>query len=129
MGRGMSRASRLQRIEELLMTAPDGYTTAELADRLTVHRTTIWRDLEELSRHAPVQQIDDRYFIDRSDYLSSVRLTRGESLMLYLALRRMIRHPSAIRTPIISPIISPITCRHCGLAPIPPRRKLGSGKP
>jgi hypothetical protein len=24
------------------MTAPDGYTTAELADRFTVHRTTIW---------------------------------------------------------------------------------------
>ena len=96
MGRGMSRASRLQRIEELLMTAPDGYTTTQLADRLNVHRTTIWRDLSELSRHAPVQQIDDRYFIDRSDYLSSVRLSRGESLMLYLALRRMVRHPSRV---------------------------------
>ncbi len=96
MGRAMSRAYRLQRIEELLLSAPDGYTAAELAAKLGVHRTTIWRDLNELSCHAPIQQIDDRYFLNRSDYLSSVRLSRGESLMLYLALRRMIRHPSHV---------------------------------
>lgn len=91
MGRGMSRASRLQRIEELLLNAPDGYTVQELADRLGVHRTTVWRDLNEISCTAPVQQIGNRYLIDRRDYLSSIRLSGGESLMLYLAIRRMIR--------------------------------------
>lgn len=96
MGRGMSRATRLQRIEEMLLSAPNGYTTAELAAILEVHRTTIWRDLNELSRQAPVQQAGEYYFIDRSDYLSSVRLSRGESLMLYLALRRMVQNPSHV---------------------------------
>jgi Fe-S oxidoreductase/predicted DNA-binding transcriptional regulator YafY len=94
MSRGMGRASRLQRIEELLLSAPEGYTVAELADILAVHRTTIWRDLTELSLHAPVQQAGERYFIDRSDYVSSVKLSRGESLMLYLAMRRIVQRLS-----------------------------------
>lgn len=93
MSRGMSRASRLQRIEELLLSTPEGYTASELADVLDVHRTTIWRDLSELSCEVPVQQIGDRYFIDRTEYLSSTRLSRSESLMLYLALRRIMRRP------------------------------------
>jgi Fe-S oxidoreductase/predicted DNA-binding transcriptional regulator YafY len=96
MDRAMSRATRLQHIEELLLSTPAGYTTTELAEKLTVHRTTIWRDLNELSYQAPVQEIDGRYFIDREDYLSSIKLSRGESLMLYIALRRVIRQPALI---------------------------------
>ncbi len=96
MGRGMSRASRLHRIEELLLSTSEGYTIPELAEKLDVHRTTIWRDLTEISCEAPVQQIGNRYLIDRTDYLSSVRLSSAESLMLYLALRRMIRRPSSV---------------------------------
>lgn len=101
MSRGMSRAARLQRIEELLLNAPGGYTIQELAAKLGVHRTTVWRDLNELSRAAPIQQIDTRYLIDRRDYLTSVRLSCGESLMLYLAIRRMVR-----RLPHLPPMMS-----------------------
>jgi Fe-S oxidoreductase/predicted DNA-binding transcriptional regulator YafY len=96
MGRSMSRASRLQRIEELLLSRPDGYTIQELAERLNIHRTTIWRDLNEISCTAPVQKIGSRYLIDPSDYLSSVRLSSGESLMLYLAMRRIMRRLSHV---------------------------------
>jgi Fe-S oxidoreductase/predicted DNA-binding transcriptional regulator YafY len=92
----MNRASRLQRIEELLLSIPEGYTVRELAEKLDVHRTTIWRDLNELSCEAPVQQIGDRYLIDPKDYLSSVRLNPAESLMLYLSMRRMVRRRSHI---------------------------------
>ena len=94
MSRGMSRASRLQRLQELLLGTSEGYTTQELASRLHVHRTTVWRDLGELSCEAPVQQIGDRYLMSRAHHLSSVRLNCGESLMLYLALRRLIRGQS-----------------------------------
>lgn len=90
----MSRAARLRRLEELLLTTSEGHTIGELAKRLGVHYTTIWRDLNELSREAPVQQNGRCYWIDRIDYLSNVRLSGGESLMLYLAMRRMIRQTS-----------------------------------
>lgn len=92
----MSRAVRLQHIEELLIGTSQGYTVQELASKLGVHRTTIWRDLMEISCEAPVQQVENRYLIDRSNYLSSVKLNQSESLMLYLALRRMVRRPSSM---------------------------------
>lgn len=94
MSRAMSRASRLHRLEELLIGTSKGYTLRELAEKLDVHRTTAWRDLNELSREAPVQQEGHRYLIDRKDYISSIRLTSGEALMLYLALRRLLRQRS-----------------------------------
>ncbi len=94
MSRAMSRASRLHRLEELLLSTSSGYTLRELAERLDVHRTTVWRDLAELTQEAPVQQDGPRYLIDRKDYLSSIRLTNGEALMLYLALRRLLRQHS-----------------------------------
>jgi Fe-S oxidoreductase/predicted DNA-binding transcriptional regulator YafY len=90
----MSRASRLHRLEELLLGTSKGYTLRELADKLDVHRTTIWRDLNELTREAPVQQEGHRYLIDHKEYISSIRLTSGEALMLYLALRRLLRERS-----------------------------------
>ncbi len=92
--RGMSKASRLRRLEELLLSRTEGFTTQELAERLHVHRTTVWRDLNDLSRNAPVQQEGNRYSIDRLHYLSSIKLNNAESLMLYLALRRLLRSPS-----------------------------------
>jgi predicted DNA-binding transcriptional regulator YafY len=96
MSRGMSKAARLQRVEALLSSSPKGCSVRQIADALGVHRTTIWRDLNELSCEVPVQQEDNRYRIDRNDYISSVRLSRSESLLLYLALRRLVRWPSHI---------------------------------
>ena len=98
----MSRTQRIQRLEELLLASSGGRTSQELASLLEVHRTTIWRDLAELSCEVPVQQDGHRYRIDRREYLSNVRLDKAESLMLYLALRRMLRrrpklHPMMAR--------------------------------
>jgi len=94
MGRTMSRVVRLQRIEALLLARPQGLSVRELAQRLDVHRTTIWRDLTELSRDLPVYEEGGRYAIERPDQASGPRLNRAESLMLYLALRRLLRSPA-----------------------------------
>lgn len=90
----MSKSSRLQRLEELLLSSTKGHTLSELSRVLSVHRTTVWRDLNELSLRAPVQHIGRRYLIDRMEYLSNVRLDSAESLMLYLGLRRVLRSPA-----------------------------------
>jgi Fe-S oxidoreductase/predicted DNA-binding transcriptional regulator YafY len=87
----MGRAARLQRIEEMLLASTDGLTIQELATSLSVHRTTIWRDITDLSIDLPIQQIGSRYRIAKDDYLSNIRLNQGESLMLYLAMRRLMR--------------------------------------
>src|SRR5690606_1580892 len=91
MSRALVRAQRLQRLDELLLAAPRGLTTEELAKQLNIHRTTVWRDLRDLMETVPIYQDGDRYSIDRATYLTNVRLSAGESLMLHLALRIMIR--------------------------------------
>lgn len=91
MSRAMFKAQRLNRIEELLLVAPNGLTSSEIAAQLGVHRTTIWRDLQELDSVLPICQDRDRYGIDRASYLTNVRLSVGESLMLHLAMRLMTR--------------------------------------
>lgn len=96
MSRAVSRAQRLQRIEELLLAVPRGLTTGEIARRLGVHRSTIWRDMQDLTDHVPIFQDGDRYNIDRTSYLTNVRLNIGESLMLHLAVRVMIRRMTHI---------------------------------
>ncbi len=90
--RTVSRAARLQRIEELLISNPAGYSVDELVMRMGVDRSTIYRDIQLMrDTDVPIQQEDGRYRIDRSQYLSRVRLSSGESLMLYLAMRQAIR--------------------------------------
>ena len=96
MGRGMSRASRLQRLEALLLNSSTGYTIQELADRLHVHRTTVWRDLNELSCEVPLQEVDNRYLIERDGYLPDMRFSRSESVMLHLAIRKMIQQQTNV---------------------------------
>ncbi len=100
--RALTRVARLQRIEELLLSAPSGYTVKELSQKLSVDRTTIWRDLLELETELPLQKEGPRYFMNRHEYLSSIRLTQGESLMLYLAMRHMIRRTTHLPPIMIS---------------------------
>lgn len=96
MSRALVRAQRLQRLEESLLATPRGLTTEEIARQLNVHRTTVWRDLQDLMETVPIYQDGDRYSIDRATYLTNVRLSAGESLMLHLALRIMIRRMTHI---------------------------------
>ncbi len=113
MSRTLKRVTRLERLEQTLLAAPDGRTAGELADQFGVHRSTIWRDLLDLQAMLPVQQIGDRYLLDRKEYLSSIHLSQGESLMLYLAIRHMIRRTTVVPPAMITALEKLIlTLRH-----------------
>jgi predicted DNA-binding transcriptional regulator YafY len=101
MSRGMGRTARLQRLEELLLSSSSGYSVGEIARKLNVHRTTVWRDINQLSLDAPVQQEGALYFIRADEYLPNLRLSCGESLMLSLMLQRMLRKPTRLPPPLL----------------------------
>jgi predicted DNA-binding transcriptional regulator YafY len=87
MRRGMAKSERLREMERLYVQR--AYSDSELAERLGVDRTTVYRDRLELERQVPfIQDEGRRWKIDRSRYLSDIRLNLNEALALYLAARR-----------------------------------------
>jgi len=89
MSKGLKRALRLQEMERLYLQR--AFSDAEMAARLGVDRTVIFRDrkeLEEVNHIVFIEEGSGRYRIDRRQYLSNVRLTIHEALSLYLAARR-----------------------------------------
>jgi predicted DNA-binding transcriptional regulator YafY len=81
-----NRMARLRRLEEILLLHPRGMSAVDLGDRLEVHRRTVYRDLEFLSTEGvPLWQQDNRFGIDRTRYLTTVRLTFHEAVALTLA--------------------------------------------
>jgi CRISPR-associated endonuclease/helicase Cas3 len=90
MSRGMSRAERLREMERLYLER--GWTDIEMAGRLGVDRTTVFKDRSLLSTECPIEPDDEgRYKIDRSRYLSHIRVNTYEALALYLPARRAAR--------------------------------------
>jgi CRISPR-associated endonuclease/helicase Cas3 len=87
MGFGMTKAERLQEMERLYFQR--SYSDIDMAERLGVDRSTIFRDRAVLEAEIPFAQDEPgRYRIDRSHYLSQIRLNLNEALALYLAARR-----------------------------------------
>lgn len=85
MSHAENKANRLQQIEALLLTHPEGLTQAEIARRLGVNRSTILRNLVDLP--APIYEESGRYFIDRESYLINVRFSLHEAMAVHLASR------------------------------------------
>lgn len=87
MSRGITKAERLRELEWLY--SQKAYTDRELAARLGVSRTTIFRDRLALESEIPFEQPEEgRWKIDRGRYLSALRVNLHEALALYLAARR-----------------------------------------
>ena len=87
MSRSYTKAQRLQEMERLYFQR--AYTDIEMAERLEVDRATVYRDRLELERGAPfVADTPGSWRIDRSRYLSQIRVDLHEALALYLAARR-----------------------------------------
>ena len=88
--RAANKSERLLQIEALLLAHPEGLSQSELARRLGVNRSTINRDMPDLTARFAVYETDDgRLCIDRDHYLADVRFTLHEALSLHLAARLM----------------------------------------
>ncbi|RMG92237.1 MAG: transcriptional regulator [Chloroflexi bacterium] len=86
MSRLNSRTARLRRLEEILFLTPKGLKVTELAEALGVDRRTIYRDLDFLDgQGVPIWQENGRFGINRTRYLTTIRLTYHESIALVLA--------------------------------------------
>ena len=63
-------------------------TRADIARRLSIHRSTAAEYLDDLSvQGIPVQEDDGYFFIDRDQYKFKVEFTQHEGLALHLAAR------------------------------------------
>ena len=85
------RRNELIREMERLYT-DRAYSDIELADRLDVHRSTIYRTrmFMEGSLSMPfLQEEDGRYRLDRKKQLTGIHLSQIEALALYLGGRRL----------------------------------------
>lgn len=96
---GMTKAERLHEMKRLYVQR--AYSDIELAERLDVDRSTVYRDRRELTREYPLEVDEEgRYRIQRSKLISEIRINLHEALILYLAARKTSRqtryhHPHA----------------------------------
>ncbi|WP_322510408.1 WYL domain-containing protein [Chloroflexus sp.] len=89
-GRGLSRAERLTEMKRLYVQR--AFSDAEMAERLKVDRTTVYRDRIALEQEYPfIEEPPGRYRIDRNRLISEIRLNPHEALFLYLPARRLLR--------------------------------------
>ncbi|MCX6032896.1 MAG: CRISPR-associated endonuclease Cas3'' [Chloroflexi bacterium] len=90
MSRGLTRSERLDEMKRLYIQR--AFSDKELAERLGVDRTTIWKDRSALEPEYPFVQDDEgRYKIDRTQYVSAIKFNLHEALAVYLAARRASR--------------------------------------
>lgn len=96
---GLTKSERLEEMKRLYVQR--AYSDKELAERLGVNRTQIYRDRIELSREYPIEKDHNgRYHIPRSKLLSEIKVNLLEALTLYLAASKIARqtrvyHPHA----------------------------------
>jgi predicted DNA-binding transcriptional regulator YafY len=94
MSRGLTKAERLREMERLYVQ--QAFSDIEMAERLGVDRTTVYRDRVALELEYPFQPGEGgRWRIDRTRYLSGIKLNLHEALALYLAARRASRQTHA----------------------------------
>jgi len=96
---GMNKAERLEEMKRLYIQR--AFSDIELAERLGVDRTIVFRDRRDLSREYPIEKDDEgRYRIPRTKLISEIKINLHEALTLYLAARKTSRqtrfhHPHA----------------------------------
>ncbi len=87
---GMTKAERLEEMKRLYIQR--AYSDIDMAERLGVDRTIVYRDRIELTSQYPVEKDEQgRYHIPRSKLISEIKLNLHEALTLYLAGRKTSR--------------------------------------
>ena len=87
---GLTKSERLEEMKRLYIQR--AYSDKELAERLGVDRTLIYRDRMELSTKYPIEKDQNgRYHIPRSKLLSEIKVNLLEALTLYLAAGKIAR--------------------------------------
>ncbi|NQT57372.1 MAG: WYL domain-containing protein [Bacteroidetes bacterium] len=82
---GVSRAERLLQIESIILSRP-GIRRSELSTRLGVHRSTIGRDINEISVLYPLTEDDEGGLTFFDGYsLDSITFSSYEAVYVYLA--------------------------------------------
>ncbi|HRE48637.1 MAG TPA: WYL domain-containing protein [Aggregatilineales bacterium] len=105
MSRSYTKAQRLNDIQHILVKHHHEGTTKEaIAEHFGVDRSTIQRDISELQDNGvPVYEVRHGYFALDPAYLRyNLDFSSAESLILYLAARRMARQASNAIAPILN---------------------------
>lgn len=90
MSQVLPRSERLLEMERLYIDRP--YSDIEMAKRLGVNRSTVYRDRLTLETFIPFSETrPGQWRIDRGRYLSLLRVNIHEALAIYLALKRTAR--------------------------------------
>ncbi|ORC35323.1 hypothetical protein B4O97_09105 [Marispirochaeta aestuarii] len=82
-----NKSERLNQLELLLLSHPEGLRRAEIARRLGVHRATAGRYIDELSARIPLWEQDFRVGIKSSQSTRLGHIGLLEGLSFYLGLR------------------------------------------
>jgi len=88
----MTKHDRWDVIERLLLDHPEGLRQADLVRRTRASRSTISRDIMEMSLVYPVYEVRSGFFtMDKSGYLNEVKLTMHELEALHLSARLFLK--------------------------------------
>ena len=81
----INKSERLLQLELLLLSHPGGMRKAEIARRLSVHRSTIGRYIDELSVRLPLWEKENKFGIEKSKTIETLRISIYESISFHLA--------------------------------------------
>jgi hypothetical protein len=86
---GIHKSERLAQLERLLRLHPQGLRRADLARRLGLHRSTVGRYIDELSRKVPIWE-DDYLIRIKLDDGDGSPLDMGDAAVLYLVFKSVL---------------------------------------
>lgn len=93
----MNKHERWEKIAQLLLAHPEGLRQVDIARRTESNRSTINRDILEMTDLYPIYEIRDKFFtMDRSSFLNEVKLTLYELEAIHLSARlffKLMRFP------------------------------------